>query len=165
MSDDDNIFENIEKLSDDVPIEEWKAAAKQRMRERMAKDPQAAIALVDGLTKSSQVQGDLDAKTDAEVADLLNKLEETLDLTVFSPVAVLLESACERLRRAGGGKTYDHRMGDMEEVIRKVGKTMEAVKKRYVLAGHGPDCIRKNDGCVGCQVDEAYEAVVAVLKG
>lgn len=113
MSDDDNIF-------DKIPPEEWKAAAIKRMRERMAKDPEGTAAIVDEMFASGRVQGELDRKTDAEVADLLGKLEDTLGLTVFSPIVVLLNSACERLRRAGGGKTYDRRMGELEEALRRI---------------------------------------------
>jgi hypothetical protein len=112
VSDDDNI--------DKIPLEEWKAAAIKRMRERMAKDPEGTAAIVDEMFASGRVQGELDRKTDAEVADLLSKLEDTLGLTVFSPIVVLLNSACERLWRAGGGKTYDRRMGELEDALRRI---------------------------------------------
>jgi hypothetical protein len=94
-------------MSDEIPTEEdRKAANKARIMALLDKDPVAAVELVEGLMSSGKAQGELDRKTDAEVADLVSKLEEAFELTVFSPFSVLIQNAAERLRRADGGPTY-----------------------------------------------------------
>jgi hypothetical protein len=127
MSDDTrDLMDNIAKLSAEVPAEEWKALARARMREKMEKDPEATAALVDDLLAAGRAQGELDRKTDAEVADLVSKLEGILELPALSPISTLIENAAERLRRADGGPTYtaeDHieaeRAREAEEAKKK----------------------------------------------
>ncbi len=57
------------------------------------------------LFESAKVQGELDRKSDTEIADLLTHAE--MDMDMFSPLCMLLGNAAERLRRSGGGPTGD----------------------------------------------------------
>lgn len=62
------------------------------------------IERIEDLLTAGKVQGALDDKTDAEVADLLR--HEADQLSITSPLHVLLDNAADRLRRANGGVTH-----------------------------------------------------------
>ncbi len=164
-----NLMDRMSELSAEVPDEEWRALAKARMRERLDKDPVATRAFLDDLFSSSKLQGHLDRKTDAEVGDLVSKLEEAFDLTALSPFSALIQNAAERLRRANGGKTYDTRMGDLEEALTNARKTFKDLEKRVLLqvSGHGTFCACGGQAplCIACEASAAAKAIDGVLKG
>ncbi len=121
-----NLMDKVAELSKEVPEEDWAALARARLRERMAKDPEAppmggdfkekmrAIIERDGVEVVHErifgdpswagVQTELDTQTDEEVADVLTTISGQYHFR--HPMAVLLCNAAQRLRRAGGGPTY-----------------------------------------------------------
>jgi hypothetical protein len=175
MSDDDtgSLMDNIAKLSAEVPAEEWKALSRARMREQMAKDPKRVSQMLDDLFSSAKLQGHLDTKTDAVVADLLSNIEEALDLDVNSSIVTLIQNAAERLRRAGGGKTYDHKMGELEDRIVALTLAIATARNSFLDleerlepdAGENCGCRRPTYTCRYCTAKEAAEKLQEVLDG